>query len=681
MRKSRIGAAWALGLIATSFVAEGASAEELALRRVMLSTGGVGYFEHEARVTGNAELTLDVRLDQVSDVLKSLLAVDEQGRLGQASLPGRAPLSEFFRDLPFSQEDLSSTASLLRALRGQMLRVSAHGATMEGRLVAVTEEKVSLGEGQGTIVRHRLSLLTATGMRQVVLEQADQIEIVDARLRAQVEGALAAIAEHAAQDRRTISIDVAGQGERVVRVGYVVAAPLWKATYRLVVPEAEEGEARIEGWALLENMSGQDWNDVELSVASGNPVTLRQAIYEAYFVNRPEVPVEVLGRRLPPVDVGVVPDAEEKSEEDARRVMRGYMAAPSAADSVMLEAQPVGGAMAEVPSIATPAEGATQVVFRFPEPVDLARGQSLLVPIVSDTIPVERVSWYRHDVDARNPLASVRLVNESGTGLPPGVLAIYEDAEEAGEPLSFVGDARLGALPEGEDRLVSYAVDLDVRVDREEKFAQFVAGARIARGVLEVRRVERRTTTYEIKGATDEPRVLVVEHPRIPGFTLTSPTEGVLGTTETHVRIRREVPAGQTVAMDVVLERPIEQSIVIGSITPQELGVVLSSTELSANMRSALEQVAELQKTLASREQALALLRSERQRLVSDQDRLRRNLAASPQGSELHTRYLTALAATEDRIGEIDRSIDAAEAAVRVAKEELADYIGSLTIL
>jgi len=679
MRKSRIGAAWALGIIATSCVAGAASAEELALRRVMLSTGGVGYFEHEARVTDDAELKLDVRLDQVSDVLKSLLAVDEKGRLGQASLPGRAPLSEFFRDLPFSEQDLSSTPALLRALRGQLLRVSAHGATVEGRLVAVTEEKVSLGEGHGTIVRHRLSLMTATGMRQMVLEEADQIDIVDARLRAQVEGALAALAEHAAADRRTITIDVDGQGERLVRVGYVVSAPLWKATYRLVLPE-REGEARLEGWALLENMSGQDWEDVELSVASGNPVTLRQAIYESYFVNRPEVPVEVLGRRLPPVDVGVVPDADEKANEDtAGRMMRGFAApSPAGADAIMLEAESNGGAAPALPPMATATEGATQVVFHFPEPVDLPRGQSLLVPIVSEPIPVERVSWYRYDVDARNPLASVRLVNETGTGLPPGVLSLYEDTASA--PLAFVGDARLGALPEGEDRLLSYAVDLDVRVDREEKYAQIVTGAKIARGVLEVRRVERRTTEYRIKGAADEARVLVVEHPRLAGFTLAAPTEGVLGTTDTHVRIRREVPAGQTVLVEAVLERPIEQSIVIGSISAQELGVLLASTEISAEVRGALERVAELQRTLVSREQALALLRSERQTLVADQDRLRKNLAASPQGSELHTRYLTALAATEDRIGEIDRTIDAAEAAVRVAREELADYIARLTI-
>ncbi|HVK68603.1 MAG TPA: hypothetical protein VM694_29290, partial [Polyangium sp.] len=164
------------------------------------------------------------------------------------------------------------------------------------------------------------------------------------------------------------------------------------------------------------------------------------------------------------------------------------------------------------------------------------------------------------------------------------------------------------------------------------------------------------------------------------GFTLTAPTEGVIGATDTHDRIRREVPAGQTVTLEAVLERPIEQSIVIGSITAQELGVLLASTEMSAEVRAALEHVAELQRTLASREEALALLRTERQTLVSDQDRLRRNLASSPQGSDLHTRYLAALASTEDRIGEIDRTIDTAEAAVRVAREELADYIANLSI-
>src|SRR5690349_7329962 len=181
MRRFGLGAALALGALSAvnAAPADAAETNPLELRRVLLSTGGVGYFEHEATVTGDATLSLDVGLDQVSDVLKSIVVLDEKGRVGQATLPGREPLTEAFRDLPFSLTDLSSPASLLAALRGSSVRVSVHGDTFEGRIVSVVEENVSLGDNRGTVLRHLLTLMGAVGLKQVLIADADGIEIGD----------------------------------------------------------------------------------------------------------------------------------------------------------------------------------------------------------------------------------------------------------------------------------------------------------------------------------------------------------------------------------------------------------------------------------------------------------------------------------------------------------------------
>jgi hypothetical protein len=438
----------------------------------------------------------------------------------------------------------------------------------------------------------------------------------------------------------------------------------------LVLPNQGK-TARIDGFAVLENMSGHDWVGVDLAVASGNPVTFRQALYEAYFVTRPEVPVEVFGRFLPPVDVGAVPSVVASEPEAYSRFFRAAPMGLSADESAVAEA-PASS------SIAT--EGATSVVFRFPEPVDLARGEAMLAPIISRELPAERVSVFRRDVDKTNPTASVRLLNDSETGLPPGALAIYEQQAADGQ-LEFVGDAQLGALPVGQDRLLGYAADLDVRVDHEEQFAQNITGAKIDRGVLVVRRVERRRTTYRIVGPMDEERTVIIEHPRIAGFDLKVGIEaGVLGDTPTHHRISRTVTAGQTVAMDVALERPIEQRYVIGSIGATELGVLMASTEIPEAVRVALTRVAELQRTVADRDQALKALETERQQIVTDQERLRKNLEASPAGSDLRTRYLEALASAEDRIVALDQQLVVARESVTTAKEELAGFIASLVL-
>ena len=71
-------------------------------------------------------------------------------------------------------------------------------------------------------------------------------------------------------------------------LGYLAEMPLWKASYRLVT-RPEDG--LLQGWAILENASGQDWQDVDVTLIAGSPRALRQALFASHFVERPEVPV------------------------------------------------------------------------------------------------------------------------------------------------------------------------------------------------------------------------------------------------------------------------------------------------------------------------------------------------------------------------------------------------------
>ncbi|HKU96668.1 MAG TPA: DUF4139 domain-containing protein [Vineibacter sp.] len=295
------------GLTAALLTSTSALAQELALKRVMLSSGGVGYFEYEAAVENDATLKLTVNLDQVDDVLKSLVVYDDKGGVGGLSLPGREPLSQVFRDLPFDQSALGSPAALLNALRGAEISVGG-SRSATGRVVAVNAEPVISPEGRQIGVRNRVMLMTDKGLQQFVLEEAENLQFADPAVREQVQKALAAIASNRAKDARTVELTSKGQGKRTVRVAYIVTAPVWKASYRLTVPgEGDVTKAHLQGWAVVENMSGQDWKDVDLTLMSGHPVAFRQALYQSYYVDRPYVPVEVVGRLMPRRDEGTIP--------------------------------------------------------------------------------------------------------------------------------------------------------------------------------------------------------------------------------------------------------------------------------------------------------------------------------------------------------------------------------------
>ena len=694
IKLAKVSAGFAVMAMGLVIVLADAAAAELTLKRVLLSTGGVGYFEHEAVVDGDATLELEVRLDQVDDVLKSIVVFDDKGGVGAISLPGREPLAQVFRDLPFGPEALVSRAALLNALRGARVRV-AGDRRIEGRLLAVEPEQTRLPGDGGAITRQRVSLMTVSGLRQFILEDAETLEFVDPALGAQVDQALAAITAHRAQDKRRLSIEMLGEGRRTVRVAYVVATPLWKATYRLILsPEGGEPSALMQGWAVIENMSGTAWDGVELTLASGNPVTFRQALYTAYYVHRPEVPVEVLGRVLPPPDTGVIGGLMrgeqaaglQKKGREARAAMDALsmMAAEPSAETAFAE-MAVAGAAAPAPmSLATSGaaeseETATQVVFRVPQPVSVASGHSLVVAIVNDTVPARRFAHFQPRTHARHPLASVRLANDTESGLPPGVLTLYERSAKTGA-VAYVGDARLATLPAGEDRLVGFALDQKTRIEQDVKSKRSIFGGSISRGVFALTRIERQTTIYRLKAPAREARAVLIDHPRRADWKLIEPADDDIDLIDGGYRFEVAIESGAEAVFEVTVERPVTQSMGITSLTLAQIVRFAGTGELDAKIRKAFERLAELKREVVRHEQRMAELERARQIIYQEQSRIRDNLGRIPSGSDLHRRYLRKLDAQEDKIETILEAFDQAQRRQIEANRKLDDYIKTLKI-
>jgi hypothetical protein len=280
---------------------------------VTLSSAGLAEIRQEAAVSGSEGVELSVPLDQVDDILKSLVVRDPSGPVVSIGLPGREPLSEAFRYLPFGEAELADLPSLLKVLQGRRVTVEGRGQKASGRIVGVRREDA--GEGE---TRHRLSLLYDDGaLGNFVLEAIDAIVFDDPEVKEMLSAALTATQEARAADSRSVAISLAGSGERRVALSYVVAAPVWKAAYRLVLPEGD-GEARLQGWAVVENMTGHDWEGVKLSLTSGRPVALRQALYETYRLQRPEIPVTAFGQVLPRPDRGAMRTVAEVHQDRSR---------------------------------------------------------------------------------------------------------------------------------------------------------------------------------------------------------------------------------------------------------------------------------------------------------------------------------------------------------------------------
>lgn len=666
----------AAGLAASLLAAPFAAAEEMKLDRVVLSTGGVGYFEFAGSVAGAATLTLDAPVDAVDDILKSIVVFDSSGLVAQVTLPGRAPLDQLFRDLPFDQGALSSPDALLNALEGAEVSVGG-SRSLEGKVLSVVPEQTLLDDGR-TTTRHRVTLMTAAGLQQFILEDAEVVQFSDSELQDEVNAALDAVAAYSAADERQISVSVTGMERREVRVGYVAEAPLWKTTYRLVL-EPESDTSRVQGWAVLENMSGADWEAVDLTLTSGNPVTFRQALYEAYYVDRPTVPVEVFGRVLPRADEGAMPMAKAMMDRAERE--ESFMARGAPAPAMMAESAVSAGAPPPMEpargAVATESdEAAVQVAFRLSRRIDLDAGHSLTLPIIDAPVPAERVALYQPDTHASHPLVAVRLANETGSALPPGVLTLYRKGEEG---LRYVGDAQLATLPDAEERIVSFALDLETRVDVDRDGTEAITNATLADGILRLTRRLEQTAHYRVSAPAGEARTMIIEHPRQPGWDLAAPEDGVT-TTEDFYRIERRLAADEQAAFDVTLVRPVSDRIEVGTLSAERLAALADAATLPPETRDAFAMIAELKRAVEHRQEDLDRIEGERARLVEEQVRLRENLQAVPPDTDLHRRYLASLDRQEDQLEALAERRAAADLALREARAALSDYLSGLEL-
>jgi hypothetical protein len=425
-------------------------------------------------------------------------------------------------------------------------------------------------------------------------------------------------------------------------------------------------------------------------------VTFRQALYTAYYVDRPSVPVEVLGRILPRPDSGAVAGAADRGfalrEEESRRragvagssqfrAMAKNEAADIVAEKTLAPGAPPPPAPMEMAGVAAAVseEAATQVVFRLPRPVSVASGHSLMVPMINRDVPARRVSLYQPETHSLHPLATVRLENDGDSGLPPGVLTLYERGAGRG-PVAYVGDARLNTLPRGEERLLSFALDQRTRIDREVRQSRTVVKAAIDRGILRLTVARRQTRIYRLKAPAEEARELLIEVPRRADWKLVSPDEKSVEVTERHYRIAHSLAAGSEESLKVETERPVVEEVRIDGLVLQRLLAYARSTELGEEVRAALVKAADLRRAMDGHQRRLERLQKERKVIFEEQRRIRDNLNRVPRDGDLFRRYLKKLDGQEDAIERIAAETEETTAALAAAREALARYIRDLKV-
>jgi hypothetical protein len=677
---------------ATTAAAQKGPQADVPVKVVVLFSSGVGYFEHAGSVTGNASTELRFKTNQVNDILKSLVLQDlGGGRATTVVYPSQDPIEKTLRSFQVDITGDPSLAALLGQLRGARVQVSAGGENIDGTILGLEERPKAVGE-KGSINVWVMNLISGGTIRSVELAEAKRIELEDPQLREELAKALAALAQARDQDKKPVTLNFTGAGERQVKIGYVVETPVWKTSYRLILPgdgaDKANDKPKLVGWAIVENQTDNDWGNVQLSLVSGRPISFIQDLYRPLYVPRPVVQPELYASLRPQTyEAGMARDekalagdidgdgATRAGRESvarksalAERQRAGAMAkAPQAASGTGLNAEFAGAgggggalgglALADSHAAYKPMEDFSKSVASLASAsrvgelfqytvgnVSLPRQRSAMIPIVTDDVEVERLSIYNPSVMPRNPLYGARVKNTTGKHLLQGPVTVLDGP-------SYAGDARIDNVPPGQERLISYGVDLQVLVDaKNNKREDSIVAGKIVKGVLWVTHKNVVTQDYAAENKADKDKTLIVEHPlRGPGWKLIEPVKP-LEKTDAVYRFRAPVAAGKSASIRVVEEQVAAQQISILSTDVGPLEVYGRTGTIPKAVRDVLADAVARKNALADTQRQIEERRRQVAEITAEQVRIRENLKSIDRNSDYGIRLLKKLNDQESAI-------------------------------
>jgi hypothetical protein len=693
LRIAGVGLLWFLTLPAsglaapTATTAGGLPQVDIPVRKVVLYSSGVGYFEHLGSVTGNSSTELHFKTGQINDILKSLVLQDlDGGRVGTVVYPSQDPLTKTLRSFQVDLSNNPSLAELLIQIRGSPVKVMIQGEWLQGAILGLEKRPKVEPDKEQVVASWALILIIKGSIRTVPLSEVQLIELEDVQLREELYKALSALAQARDQAKKPVLITFEGEGERRVRVGYIVEAPVWKMSYRLLLPARPEEPAKIQGWAIVENQTDSDWHDAQLSLVSGRPISFVQELYAPLYLPRPVVKPELYaGLRPQTYESGIESPASKAAEQPApappspprARALAGAIPGkprPESGPGTPFESESEQPLDPTASVIAAAAAGQVGELFQYSmDQVSLPRQRSAMIPIIADSLAVERVSIYNQAVLPHHPLSGARLHNTTGKHLLQGPITVLDDN-------AYGGDARIDNLPPGQERLLSYAIDLQVQVNAtNQRHESKIQTGKLVKGVLQLTRKSVFAQEYVAENRADRDKVLVVEHPFRRGWTLVESPKP-MEITDTVYRFRGSVPAGKTTIL-AVKEEIIQGETI--AILPTDLGQLEFYSrmgEIPKDVRDALLKAMSLKSALVETERQIKERHQQLTEITNEQQRIRENMATVSPTSQYYTRLLTKLNDQETIMEKLHGEIEQLKHTFEHQRNELETYLSNTTV-
>jgi hypothetical protein len=546
------------------------------LEAVTLSTAGMALLSARAPLGGEA-LRIDVPRARIDSFLQSLWVMDPSGAVPRLSLPGPGIVSDTFAALPLTPADIGDRARLLQAMAGASIIAARGGQSWEGAVMGVSAQPCGT---EGRTCPHLLLGAADGVLHSLPLEPELTVRLADAADRDAVSRAVGALRAGGESGPVAVTLETSLPDPREIGLFWLEQAPVWRTAWRAI--DGPEG-LQLTGWAVVENATGRDWENVELTLATG---AIR--VIEADLFNRRYAEMEHDSGQPVPV---AAPMMRLSASPEMAMEVGGFAPAPVSAD-----------------------DGDSFSRFTLSEPVTVAAGEIISLPFLAQTIPDARLSLFRGGSGARHPVIALELENPLPLRLPAGILTLYE----AGR--GHAGDARMPELAPGATETVHFATDTAITIIEESSEDQRVASMRIVDGVLEVTEDLQRMVRYRLQGAALGSDLITLDHPRRAGWQIDSALAAESRADAWRFRI--DLPEGETRVLEVNERQPRLRRIGLIDMDLPTLAF-WEGQSIDAGTRTLLRELASLRAEQAEARRALdtgiraaSALEQEQRRLV-----------------------------------------------------------------
>jgi hypothetical protein len=537
-----------------------------------------------------------------------------------------------------------------------------------------------------------LNISTAEGLRSVKMMDVQRVRFTNPVLENELRRALDTLALSHDTLKKSVQLHFSGDGKRKVKVGYVIEAPIWKTSYRLVLDK--DGKPYLQGWAIVENPTDEDWGTVKMALVSGRPISFKMDLYNPLYINRPTVEPELFASLRPQAyEGGFKPEAEalarnRTADEKAKGELKGAggpmqarrsgaakeakdmayemdaikKSVPSAASGMDRDfARQLGERMelGSVASSATASKLGDFFQYVIDHPVNLGRQKSALLPIVGKDIEGTRISLYNPNVQVKHPLLGLRFKNTTGVHLSQGPVTVFEGS-------TYAGDARILDVTPNDERLITYAVDLGTEViPQNPNGSSRITSVKAVKGIVHVTRRNREEKVYKINNKSEIDRTLVIEHPNRTNqqFKLVDTPKPVEELAAVY-RFETKVEAGKSAEYKVAEERDQGEQITLSNAQDDTIKFVMNLSEASPALKAKLTEALKVKHVWDESRRELQQIGADIQRIAADQDRIRKNLRETPKEAEVYQDYLKKLSAQEkemDKLTEKQKALMAQE--------------------